>query len=103
MSKKVTVYTSATNPETGEVVQLAPGDEAPSWASLGDHVFAEQGDSDTPTEPVAGSGQSAFSKQQLKQLDADIEAAKGENGETGNDQTRTSGSSSATQAQAKKS
>lgn len=42
MGKKVTVYTSAFNVETGESVSLAPGDEAPDWAELGDHVYEDQ-------------------------------------------------------------
>lgn len=102
MSKEVKVYTTATNPETGETVNLKPGDTAPSWAKLGDHVYADPDADAVPTEPVAGPSQSALTKRQLEQLEKDLEAAKGEEGETGNDQTRTSGSSGV-KAPAKKS
>lgn len=71
MAKQVKVYTTATNPETGEVVNLAPGDTAPSWAKLGDHVY--QDPDVVPSEPVAGPSQSALSKSQLEQLEADLE------------------------------
>ena len=75
MGKKVTVYTSATNPETGQVVNLAPGDEAPSWAKLGDHVYADEDTDDLiGEEPVAGPGQSALTKRQADALEADAKA-----------------------------
>ena len=106
MSKQVKVYTTATNPETGETVNLAPGDTPPSWADkvLGDHVYQDAEDG-TPTEPVAGPSQSALSKAQLAELErqlADTEEAE-EQGERGAkvEQTRTSGASTVEQ-QAKK-
>jgi len=78
MAKKVNVYTSATNPDTGETVNLAPGDEAPDWAQLGDHVYAD-GDEDTvPAEPVAGPSQSALTPRQEKERQAAEKAQKAE-------------------------
>lgn len=92
MGKQVKVYTNATNPDTGEVVNLAPGDSAPDWAELGDHVYADEDIDAVPSEPVAGPGQSALTKRQAAQLDAELEAATQEDGTTGNEQTRTSSS-----------
>lgn len=97
MGKQVKVYTTASNPETGASITLAPGDEVPSGFNVGDHVYADPDESATPTEPVAGPGQTALTKAQAKQLEAELKAAKGDNGETGNEQIRTSAKSSADQ------
>lgn len=94
MAKQVKVYTTATNPDTGETVNLAPGDEAPSWAKLGDHVYTDPDESATPTEPVAGPSQSALSRAQLAELERQLEATD-DSGAAQLTQTRTSGESSA--------
>lgn len=40
--RTVNVYTTVSDPKTGKVLALSPGDEVPAWASVGEHALAPE-------------------------------------------------------------
>lgn len=41
-ARTVSVYTTVSDPKTGKVLVLTPGDEVPAWARVGEHALAPE-------------------------------------------------------------